>query len=278
MKVSIITVCKNAEKTIEKTILSVLNQTYKNIEYIIMDGVSTDNTLNVIEKYRENITTIISEPDAGIYNAMNKAIKYATGDIILFLNANDKIYNETVLEKVTNEFKKDNSLSFLFGDVLFVNAKNDIVLEKKYDMFQNIFAFLNNNMCHQCIYYKKEVFERHGNYNEDLPIYADHEFNIRLLVENKLKSMYSPEMFAIFELGSVSTSKSNRKDQLIDHKKAIKYFIKNYPLLSYGHLFELSAKRYFGSIYKPIKNSKLYQRLLNKFCNQKKYELNTLTH
>ena len=97
MKISIITVVKNAEKTIENTILSVLNQTYKNIELIIIDGVSTDGTLDIINKYKDKISYFISEPDTGVYNAMNKGIKAATGDIFYFLNANDSLYDDKVL-------------------------------------------------------------------------------------------------------------------------------------------------------------------------------------
>jgi glycosyltransferase involved in cell wall biosynthesis len=102
MKFSIITVCKDSEKTIENTILSVINQTYKNFEYIIIDGLSTDNTLNIIEKYRDKISQVISEPDNGLYDAMNKGIKLATGDYLFFLNSDDQFLHDNILELVAN--------------------------------------------------------------------------------------------------------------------------------------------------------------------------------
>ena len=104
LKISIITVCLNSENYIEKTILSVLAQSYTNIEYIVIDGNSSDNTYNIINKYRTEIDITISEKDAGIYDAMNKGITLSTGDIIYFLNSGDLLYNNTTIEQIANIF------------------------------------------------------------------------------------------------------------------------------------------------------------------------------
>ncbi|MDO4190908.1 MAG: glycosyltransferase, partial [Bacteroidales bacterium] len=113
--VSIITVCFNAEKTIEQTIQSVINQTYSNIEYIIIDGKSTDSTLNIVSKYKDNIATIISEPDNGIYDAMNKGIKLSSGELIGIINADDW-YEKDAVKIMVNKYlsteNKDNSLYY----------------------------------------------------------------------------------------------------------------------------------------------------------------------
>ena len=111
--VSVIIPAYNAEKYLSETIESVINQTYKNIEHIVIDGVSTDGTLDVINKYTDSITHFVSEPDTGIYNAMNKGLKYVTGDIVYFLNATDSLYDEKIFEKVVNEFEKHSYLEMI---------------------------------------------------------------------------------------------------------------------------------------------------------------------
>ena len=117
LNVTIVTVCFNADKTIESTIKSVLSQSYKNIEYIIVDGKSTDNTLKIVNKYKKDISKIISEKDKGLYDAMNKGVKFAKGQIIYFLNADDVFVDNFVVENVIKEFNE--GLDFVYGDVLF---------------------------------------------------------------------------------------------------------------------------------------------------------------
>lgn len=220
MKISIITVVKNAERTIEDTILSVVNQTYKNIELIIIDGVSTDGTLDIINKYKDKISYFISEPDTGVYNAMNKGIKAATGDIFYFLNANDSLYDDKVLEEVIKRFKSTNAM-IVFGDV-FSTIKPDMKQDEynlankitKYDFIDNVFSFYYRNLCHQVIFYKKEVFDRIGLYNENYKILADYEFNLRAFVEYKLKCSYINRIIANFELGGLSSIKTENLEKI----------------------------------------------------------------
>ena len=115
MKVSVITVCYNTAECIENAITSVLSQTYKDIEYIIIDGRSTDGTLDIINNYRESISTLVSEKDNGIYDAMNKGIGIATGEVIYFLNSDDVLFDEDVIGDIVTEFKNRRSFSIIRG-------------------------------------------------------------------------------------------------------------------------------------------------------------------
>ena len=123
MKVTIITVCYNSEVYIENCIKSVLGQTYKNIEFIIVDGLSTDGTLKKIKKYSENISRILSEPDQGIYDAMNKGIKISKGEIIGFLHSDDLYANQNIISKVVEIFKDDASIDACYADLIYVSSQ-----------------------------------------------------------------------------------------------------------------------------------------------------------
>lgn len=111
------TVCYNVENTIEQTILSVIGQTYPNIQYIIIDGNSTDGTMDIVMKYKKHIDIIVSEPDNGIYDAMNKSLQYVKGDFLNFMNAGDMFYSDDVVSKVFNR-EYDSSVGFIFGTLL----------------------------------------------------------------------------------------------------------------------------------------------------------------
>lgn len=128
MKITIITVCFNSEKTIEQTIKSVFEQTYKDIEYLIIDGGSRDLTLSILNKYKRANLRILSEPDNGIYDAMNKGIYYATGEIIGYLNSDDFYHNPFVIEKIAKAFNLK-KVDCVFGDIVYVNKSNtDLIL------------------------------------------------------------------------------------------------------------------------------------------------------
>ncbi|MGD2099855.1 MAG: glycosyltransferase family 2 protein [Desulfobacterales bacterium] len=201
MKISIITICKNAEDTLEKTIQSVLAQQYRNIEYIIIDGASTDKTDALINKYRDQVATYISEKDHGIYNAMNKGIKIATGDIVFFLNAGDIFNDEFVVEKVVNAFSKAD-IEFLYGDVFI----NDGISERlvQFNHVDKAF-FLDKNLCHQSIFYKPEVFRRCGYFDEQYSVLADYEWNVRGFLKYRLKPGHIRIPVTKFRLDGIST-------------------------------------------------------------------------
>lgn len=257
MKISIITVCKNAESSIEKTLLGLYSQTYKNIEHIVIDGVSTDKTLEILENYKDKISVLVSEPDTGIYNAMNKALKLVTGDIVYFLNATDTLYDENVLRKVVQEFEKHPDLEFLWGDIQFVEDNKDIRIAT----FEDIKVksdLIYRNPCHQCIFYKNELFTKNGGYNEEITLYADYDLNVRMLVKHNSRCKYMPEILARFELGGFSTTldektilmqKRDRKEVYNQHfRKNINFILDNF------------FTKIFGTITRKIKKSLLWKK------------------
>jgi glycosyltransferase involved in cell wall biosynthesis len=131
MKISIITVCYNSQNTVESTIQSVLNQTYLNIEYIIIDGGSEDGTKDIINKYLDKIAKYVSESDKGIYDAMNKGITLATGEIIGFLNSDDIFFDNDIVLKIASLFTEFKLLDSVFGDIIFFNEKNKLLIKLK---------------------------------------------------------------------------------------------------------------------------------------------------
>lgn len=264
MKISVITVCRNASKTVEKSLLSLYGQTYKNIEHIVIDGASADGTLEILSKYKDKISVLISEPDTGIYNAMNKGITLATGDIIYFLNATDCLYENDILEKVVKEFEVHPDLELLWGDILFVKGEKDIRVAQ----FGNIKLktdLISNNPCHQVIFYKKDLFKNYGVYNEKYRIYADYDFNVRALALNNVKCKYIPQIIAKFELGGISTSsdpkikilqKQERKDIYQEHfSKHFHYELDNF------------LTKIFGTPTKFVKSTKCWEKLFNLYDN-----------
>ena len=205
MKITIITDCYNAEKTIENTIKSVLNQDYKNIEYIIVDGNSTDNTFKIISIYRNEVDIIISENDNGIYDAINKGINVASGEIIGILNADDILFNNNIITKIADVFNESPELESVIGDIIFVDSSNK---QKRYYSSKNwtIHKYSSGYMPpHPSFYCKKINFYKYGFYNTTFNIAADYELLIRFLKVNNLSYKYVPLIFVKMSLGGIST-------------------------------------------------------------------------
>lgn len=235
MKISIITVCYNEAKTIEKTFESIFSQSHKNIESIVIDGGSTDGTIGIIEKYKDKITYFVSEPDEGIYNAMNKGIKVSSGEVLYFLNANDTLYSDDILETVANTFKKGN-YDFVYSDINFIYPKRNKI--EKHNKGINYYSVLSKTICHQTIFYKKSLFDKFGLYDENFSIAADHDFNMKVLTNKRTKTFYLNKTIARFDKTGLSSDAKNKKilkieNQLIFYKYAfsmpfskINYYIK----------------------------------------------------
>lgn len=223
MKFSIITVCKNSGKTIENTILSVINQTFKDFEYIIIDGVSTDNTLSIVQKYSDKISKIISEEDNGLYDAMNKGIKTASGDYLFFLNSDDVFLHDNILELVNNI---NSTAELLYGDIAVLNKKTGKLSIKTHDKFNKIYL-LKNTPCQPATFYKKEAFEKYGYFDTNYKIVSDHEWFLRVFLKHNIHAEYMGFPISIFNMGGLSTDK-NREDKLTAERNAIldKYFTK----------------------------------------------------
>lgn len=206
MKFSIITVCYNSSETINDTIKSVIDQTYDDIEYIIIDGGSTDKTKEIVLSYGESVSKFISEKDSGIYNAMNKGIKMATGDIVGVLNSDDFFNNDKVIERVADEFE-GNNIDALYGDIQFVNPDNIQKVVRYYSSQKfNAAKFKYGYMpAHPSFYVKREYFERFGFYKEDYKIAADFELLVRFLYNTNLKISYLQMPFVTMRTGGIST-------------------------------------------------------------------------
>jgi glycosyltransferase involved in cell wall biosynthesis len=205
MKISIITVCYNSETSIDKTLQSIANQTYKDIEYIIIDGGSTDGTLDLIEKYRHNITKQISEVDAGLYDAMNKGIQLATGELVGILNSDDTFFNNHVLEDVSN-FHKKHVIEASIGDIVQHNEHGKIVRTYKADKWNPQKLKIGFMPPHPAIFFKRSLFDTFGLYELDFIIGADYELITRFFLKNNITWKYSGMTTTAMLIGGLSSS------------------------------------------------------------------------
>jgi len=209
-KISIITVVWNNAKTIKDAIDSVLGQTYKNIEYIVVDGASTDGTVEIVKSYGDKISKFVSEKDKGLYDAMNKGLALATGDIVGILNSDDFYMDAFVIERVVKEFESRHVES-VFADLVFVRAENLDKVVRYYDSGQfNPDKFAYGWMpAHPTFFVKRWVYEEYGVFRTDLKIGADFDILARFLYTHKISYSYMKEVLVKMRLGGVSTSFSS---------------------------------------------------------------------
>ena len=219
MKITIVTVCYNAEKTIERTIESVLSQTYNDIEYIIIDGASTDDTLDIAYKYKEKIK-IISEPDNGLYDAMNKGVNASCGDYIMFLNADDKFYDNRVVEKFAKKCEQKQT-DLVYGNLAFYE-KNRINIQRHPHL--NKIYLIKNTPQQPATFYKKNVFTKVGLFDVNLKIVADQEWFLRAFLKHKISSCYLDEVVTMFSTEGLSNSKEHQ----IKHEYERQYMFSRY--------------------------------------------------
>ena len=223
--ISVVTICYNAKNDLEKTILSVLSQTYQDIEYIIIDGGSTDGTVDIIHKYSERLFYWISEPDKGIYDAMNKGIKMATGDIIGVLNSDDFFTHSDVLKKVVERFENDEALDAVYGDVHFVKSNNLNKCVRYYSskIFRRKLMRLGFMPAHPSFYMRKRCFDEFGLYRTDYKIAADFEFLLRAIFKGNIKIEYMPVDMVTMRMGGASTSgMESHKRIMEEHLRAFR--------------------------------------------------------
>ena len=218
-KVSIITVCYNSEKTIEDTIQSVISQDYPDIEYLIIDGKSTDNTMQIIGKYADHISKSTSEPDKGIYDAMSKGIKMASGDIVGILNSDDIFFTDKTVSDVARVFTNDPEVDAVYGNIAYYRGTD---MEKKvrtwitkpyYDQF-----FEHGEVpAHPSLFVKKSVYDTIGTYFPDFKISSDYEFMLRAFKVHGYKSCHLNQFIVKMRVGGESTK--SLKNVLIGNKE-----------------------------------------------------------
>ena len=204
MKISIITISFNAKSTIEKTLQSVANQSYKNIEHIIVDGGSKDNTLEICNSF-SHVSKIKSEPDNGVYDAFNKGLKLATGDIVGFLNADDVFYNENSVQEIANAFS-NNETDIVYGNLDYINSEGKIIRNWISKPFKKGLIKKAWMPAHPTFYCKKEVYDRLGGYNDSFKIGGDFELCLRFLEVNKVSSFYLNKKLVKMLVGGISNS------------------------------------------------------------------------
>jgi glycosyltransferase involved in cell wall biosynthesis len=207
MKISIITVVWNNKETIKDAIDSVLNQTHEDIEYIIIDGASSDGTVEVVKSYGDKINKFVSEPDKGLYNAMNKGISLANGDVIGILNSDDFYINDKVIGKVVKEFE-DRGVDSVYADLVLVKSENIDKTIRYYDSSHfNPERFAYGWMpAHPTFFVRKEIYSKYGMFREDLRIGADFDILARFLYTHKISYSYIQEVLVKMRLGGISTS------------------------------------------------------------------------
>mgnify|MGYP002614784910 CR=1 FL=1 len=223
MKVSIITSCFNREATIGGTIESVLGQDYPDIEYIVIDGASRDGSLNIIKSYEGRIARIVSEPDNGMYEALNKGIRLATGDIVGLLHSDDFFIHKSIISDIVEVFKQTQA-DLVYGNGLYVDAVDtDKVVRNwisgSYSHWKVGCGWLP---LHPTVYIRRDVIERHGLYDESYKIAADSEFLIRYLYEAELRIAYLNKYVLKMRMGGLSTDYSKRKQMWMEDVRLYK--------------------------------------------------------
>lgn len=198
-KVSIITVVYNGEETIERTINSVINQTYTNVEYIVVDGNSKDSTNIIIKKYNHKITSYISEKDNGIYDAMNKGILLATGEWIIFMNSGDSFYSENSLNEFFSYYSNFKEAKIAYGDVNIVSSTGENRLSQQHRKIKF------DSICHQGQVILRQALLDSKGYNTRYKVYSDFNFQLRSYLQSPDKLVYVPVCLANYNLMGVSS-------------------------------------------------------------------------
>lgn len=211
IKISIVTVARNAVECIERTILSVISQQYENLQYIIIDGNSNDGTQHIIEKYVDRIDIFVSENDSGIYDAMNKSLLYVRGDYVIFMNAGDTFYNPSTLSEVVKYMRKR---GLYYGNALFFSSSQKWVYRKK----ANMLSLTRKNICHQTIFYPVDFFRMGNKYDLRYSILADWALNLKAY--HLFPFYHVDRIVCCFDTSGISFS--SKRDST---------FLKEFPLL-----------------------------------------------
>mgnify|MGYP006091062839 CR=1 FL=1 len=234
MKISIITINYNDKQGLEKTINSVLNQTHKDLEYIVIDGGSNDGSKELIKQNNSKITYWVSEKDKGVYDAMNKGIEKATGDYLLFLNSGDYLYDDNVFEEISNQ---SNNAVLIVGNTCLPDKNGKII---KYDNL-TVDYLAKYSVNHQTVFFKNEIFKKYKGYNLDYKMAADYDLILRVLIDAGFKYQYIDVVVANYDLNGISSQESSI-ELMAKEKQQIRLAI--YPQFVWDRFNEMNSLRY----------------------------------
>ena len=261
MKISVITINYNDKIGLTKTINSVVNQSYTDFEYLVIDGKSTDGSMEIIEEYKSKINYWVSEPDSGIYNAMNKGIRAAKGEFIIFMNAGDTFFNNEVLSKVNPLLNAE--IGIYYGNLIFkINEKQTKLCRPPSVL--SFSYFVDFSLPHQATFIKKQLFDNHFFYNENLKIMSDWEFNFVCICKQNVPYKHLDILIANFDNSGISSNPKNENE--ISKEREIIY-LKHFPLFleDSNKLNLINSKRFLQII--NIKDNKWRWKFLKAFLN-----------
>jgi glycosyltransferase involved in cell wall biosynthesis len=210
MKISVVTVVLNNVDTIEQTILSVHSQQHGNVEHIIVDGGSTDGTLEIIDRHSEKFSRVLVEPDSGIYDAMNKGISLATGEVVGFLNADDIFENPNILSRVDTTFE-DSSIQGCYAQLVYVRADDLDKVVRFWDSREYRPGLFEKGWmpAHPTFYVRREIYQKYGSFKLDYRFHSDYELTARFIAVEQIKTRYVPEVWVRMRVGG-ATNRSIR--------------------------------------------------------------------
>ena len=222
MKISIITVCFNSAKTLQDSISSVVFQNYPSVDYIVVDAASKDGTSDILKKNSKYISQLVSEPDKGIYHAMNKGIALANGDIIGILNSDDFYANNQVLNSVAKAFREDSLLDACYSDLEYIDQVNSSKIIRYWKSSQFFLGAFSKGWCppHTTFFVRRSVYERYGVFNLKYNIAADVELMMRFLEVHKIKTKYIPKTWVKMRMGG--TTNKNFKNIWTQNQEILK--------------------------------------------------------
>lgn len=249
-KVSIITISYNNAKGLLRTIESVVNQTYTDYEYIIIDGGSSDNSKQIIESFSDRITYWVSEPDKGVYNAMNKGIAVAKGEYLHFLNSGDSYATSDVLERT---FTKEYTEPLLRGIQICDYGTHQVRWANLGDREVTLYDMFVNTLLHQATFIRHDMFDKYGKYDETLKIVSDWKFFFQAILGGE-KTAFLNFDIVLFEMEGISTNKSHGERHLEERRRVIKELMPRNMLSDYERLRFLESDAYIA---KFIKSNRL---------------------
>lgn len=264
--ISIITIAFNNKTGLEETIKSVISQTWKDYEFIIIDGGSTDGSKELLESYSSKINFWISEPDKGIYNAMNKGISNANGEYLIFMNSGDRFSAPEMLEKIIPHFNDE--------DIVYGNAYYELANRKKYEYRIpskiTVGSLLKEPICHQSAFFKKDLFEKYGMYDERNKIASDWTFMMDLFIHHNISQKHINEFISIFEKTGISNT--NTDLSLSEQKKYLAENVSD-EIQNMARYFDEYSKFYNGkpgTMLRKLKD-KIYSIIYRKRNYERKY-------